>query len=94
MQRFGSDILKDETFYRDLPEVTTRKISKVFHNNTYLSSEDIVNGGAERLLESYMESGKIEGQEQKRVKLLKNIKRQLNVMQHVHKEHTKSSQDI
>jgi hypothetical protein len=30
MQRFGADILRDETFYQDLPEVTTRRISKVF----------------------------------------------------------------
>jgi hypothetical protein len=100
MERFGSDILKDETFYRDLPEVTTRRISKVFHNNTYLSDskkgqEALLNGGAERLLESYHdESRELEGKDEKRVKLIKNIKKQLNVMQFVHKQHTKSSQDI
>ena len=77
MERFGSDILKDETFYRDLPEVTARRISKVFHNNTYLSDYNkiVPNGGAERLLESYQESRELEGQDEKRVKLIKNIKK-------------------
>lgn len=75
MERFGSDILKDENFYRDLPEVTTCRISKVFHNNTYLSEYNNHANGAERLLESFVESREIDGQEEKRVKLLKNIKR-------------------
>ena len=63
MEKFGNDILKDETFYRDLPEVTTRRISKVFHNNTYLSDYNkALKGGAERLLESYQEeSRELEG---------------------------------
>ncbi len=96
MERFGSDILKDETFYRDLPEVTTRRISKVFHNNTYLSDYNKGQAlNAERLLESYQdESRELEGQDEKRLKMIKNIKKQLNVMQYVHKQHTKSSQDI
>jgi len=54
MERYGADILKDEKFYRDLPEATTRKISKVFHNNTYLS--DFKHGNAEKLLDSLGEA--------------------------------------
>lgn len=36
LKKFGKDILKDETFYEDLPEIATKKLSSVFMNNTYL----------------------------------------------------------
>jgi hypothetical protein len=52
MNQFGPDILKDENFYHDLPEVTTRRISKVFQNNTYLLDEKSHNN-ADQLLDAF-----------------------------------------
>lgn len=34
---FGSDILKDDSFYQDLPKQASKELNKIFVNNTYIA---------------------------------------------------------
>lgn len=76
LKKFGKDILKDESFYQDLPEIATKKLSSVFINNTYLM--DSKGSQTARIMEN-MKGEEVtslnEAGEEKHAKILLNIKK-------------------
>lgn len=79
MKKFGHDLLKDDTFYEDLPELATKRISQVFKDNTYLFE---TGAKIQRLMGNYdLEQDSLtKVGDEKHAKILLGIKKQLGVM--------------
>lgn len=89
---FGSDILREDSFYQDLPKQTSKEVSKIFINNTYIAPSS-------KTAELIKDEEKI--LEPNQSKTLLNLKKQLrainSVQEHLQtqsREHLKQETDF
>ena len=83
---FGKDILKDDSFFEDLPQSASKELSQLFKDNTYLvgntKSNDLLNESST----SFNDQGHA-----KHAKTLINLKKQLKVIKSVQDSHIVST---